>query len=720
MSRSTSTYLTGYAPPAAPPAFQLADIIPILLARRWLILRVTLAVMLLAVVAAMMMPRQYTSSAVVMLDQRKNNITDLSAVLSQLPTDPATLQNQIQILNSRELATEVITRLQLYNDPEFNPVLLPPGPASLFRLSFWFPDSGNPDVAIAHDRILANFLKHVSAEANGLSTAITIYVTAKDAAKAQTIANALAQAYVDDQVNAKRNANQGTSDWLDQRTNDLAQQLMMQQQAVQEYKAQHGLNDSAPGNSLVDQQMAAINAQIVQGRSELAEKQAQLDRVGPSAAAGNAADVSQVVGSPLIIQLRGQQADLLRQEADLSSKYGPLHPKLQAVQAQTRDLNTKIAQEITRIAGSLGNDVQTARAHLNSLEQSLSQVERQANGQNQARVQLQALQSNADSTKAQYEAFVGRMRATADQDGVAAPESRIISSATLPLQPSGPRRALIVGASLPLGFLLGILVALLSERFGGVLPLRVKAAPRAATIFPPRPVVQTKPARAVPTALPAIWDGPPILAELANAEKMSAASYVVDYPASRYAEAMSALISQLDAREGGGAAVVAVTAAQDSESKSALAVSIARAAAQMGRKTVLIDCDPGQMASRTMEAPTKAGLYEVLTGTVPLSQALAKDSRSGVYTLAMTRRPPKLSTMFNSAAMARLLQVLKEGADLVVLDCSRAAAPEAGMLARLGDATLLVTRKELLSKSALAKSLEALTGAAPLAIIATK
>ena len=76
-----------------------------------------------------------------------------------------------------------------------------------------------------------------------------------------------------------------------------------------------------------------------------------------------------------------------------------------------------------------------------------------------------------------------------------------------------------------------------------------------------------------------------------------------------------------------------------------------------------------------------------------------------------------------SDAMSRLLQVLKEGADLVVLDCSRAAAgPEAGMLAHLCDATLLVTRKESLGKMALSKSVSLLTGAhaAPLAIIATK
>jgi Mrp family chromosome partitioning ATPase len=86
----------------------------------------------------------------------------------------------------------------------------------------------------------------------------------------------------------------------------------------------------------------------------------------------------------------------------------------------------------------------------------------------------------------------------------------------------------------------------------------------------------------------------------------------------------------------------------------------------------------------------------------------------------MTKRPPKLSAMFKSAAMARLVQVLKGGADMVVMNCSGAMAPEAGMLAKLGDATLLVTRKELLNKNALARSVEALAGSAPLAIIATR
>ena len=218
----------------------------------------------------------------------------------------------------------MVARLKLDGDPEFNPTLAPEGATGIFHLSFWTGPIIRrrvSDTDLTHDRILSNFLKHVSADANGLSTAITISATASTPKKAQVIANALAKAYVDNQAAQLRNAAQGTSDWLDKRTrNDLAQQLMQEQSAVQAYKARHGLNDSAPGNSLVDQQMTAINAQIVPGCSILAEK-AGAARPGRAfgGQAGNADMVSQVVNSPLITQLRTQQADLVKQEADLAA-----------------------------------------------------------------------------------------------------------------------------------------------------------------------------------------------------------------------------------------------------------------------------------------------------------------------------------------------------------------------------------------------------------------
>ncbi len=726
-------FAPAYAPPYPNPTFQLADLLRLIDARRQLIIRVALGVILCALAAAIILPTTWSSSSVVMLDSRKNNITDLSAVLSQLSADPASMQNQLQILQSRELAAEVITRLKLDNDPEFNPALAQPSlvqlvgmMVSLINPKNWFENDTPVGGVVSRDRIIDTFLKHISANAEGLSTTITVTATSRNPNKAALIANTLADVYVKAQVATKVDATTATTGWLNNRLSDLAQQLQVQEEAIQRYKAQHNLNDSAPGNSLVDQQMGAINAQIVQQRSDLAEKQAIQDRIEHLVASGNPADVSQIVSSPLIVQLRTQQATLISQESDLNSKYGPLHPKMQAIQQQKRDLDYKITQEVNRLAASASNDVMVSRAHLNSLLGSLGGTEGTARTQNMARVQLQALESNAASTRAQYEAFVQRLRSSQNLDDVQTPDSRIISPAPVPLNPSGPKRTLIVGASIPLGLLLGLLAALIAEKVGPLMPVRVNGAPRAALVPAAAPAMKPRrPARprpAAPSQPVAVWSGPPILSQINDPAQLRAADFVLDYPASKYAHAMAALVRQLESKEGDGA-IVALTSADNGESRSAIAVSLARAAARMGKKAILVDCAPGHMASRAMKTRIRSGLYEVLTGAVPLNQALAKDPRGDVYLLGTAKRAPNSLTMYSSAPMAKLVQVLRGGADFVVIDCGPAnASPDAALIARLADATLLVSKRSALNSPMVTNAAKILESAksAPIGIVVTK
>jgi len=702
-------------PPYAPQNFQLADLIRMIDARRTLILRVMIGTILCALAVALVLPTTYSSSAVVMLDPRKNNVTDLTAVLSQMTSDPASVQNQIQIIGSRDLAITVIDQLNLGDDPEYNPALNPPSLLSLLNPKALFGDAATAPTN--RDRIIDTFQKNVTAEAQGLSTAITITAKSRDPAKAARIANALADAYVKSQVATKLNATAATTDWLNNRLQELAGQLQAQEEDVQAYKAQHNLNDSGPGNSIIDQQMVGISAQIVQARSDLAEKQAIADRINSS----NPAEAAQIASSPVIVQLRGQQGTLLAEEGALNSKYGPLHPKMQALQQQKRDLDFKITQEVNRMAASANNDVIVARAHLNSLQGSLGGTEGTARTQNMARVQLQALESNVASTRAIYEAFVQRLRAAQNMDDVQTPESRVISTAPVPLKPSAPKRMLIVGASIPLGALLGLLAALLAEKLGPMMPVRVNGAPRAAIVPPLKKPRAPRPRTAA--APIATWNGPPILGEINDPAALRAADFVLDYPASKYSHAMAALVRQLEAAPDSGGAIVALTSADTSESRSAIAVSLARAASQMGKKAIIVDCAPARLASKVMKAPVRTGIYDVLTGAVPLNQALAKDPRGEVYLLGSTRKPPNSLTMYTSEPMARLVSVLRGGADFVVIDCGPAnGGPDAALIARLADATVLVSKRQMLHSPLVANAARILASAkaAPVGIVVTK
>jgi uncharacterized protein involved in exopolysaccharide biosynthesis/Mrp family chromosome partitioning ATPase len=699
--------------PAQPSGFGIEEFVAVLKKHRWLIAKIAGAVMLAATLYAFSQPTIYSASAVVLLDGRKNTVADASAVLTQLQPDlPATIQNQLQIITSRELAEKVIAELGLADDPEFNGSLPATGLAGMADPRNWDGDiAANTD----KDKLVDTFLKHIWADANGQSTTITVSANSRDPKKAARIANAVVRAYVADQVGGRHAATSQTTDWLQGRVNDLAAQLQAQNEAIQRFKARNGLADAGPGGSLVDQQMVGINNQIVQARSDLDQKVAQQQSLS-----GDPASASAVVASPLITQLRTQQATLAQQEADLASRYGPMHPKLVELQAQRRDLEQKIAQEVNRIASSVSGEVNTARSHLQSLQGSLARAEQLSVNQNMARTQLASMEANATSTRTSYETFVTRLRQAQDQDATLTPESRILSNAAVPQSPSAPKRKVIVGASLPLGLMLGAVWALLLERFGYLLRSKSK---RRGGIARGRPARALRPgetwAQDGAKDWAKDWEGPPILGELVNTRSLAAADYVIDWPASRFARASAALVRQLEARRGEGA-VVALTAPEPGDSKSVVAVAMARAAAAMGKRAVIVDCDPTHRTAAAFHSDPAAGLYEVLTGAVPLNQALVRDPKSGAFLLMLKQRPAQAAAMFASPQMHRLLEILRDSCDLVILDCGLALnGPETALIARQADATLLVSPRARLHGRSLAHATQMLQNAkaAPVGLV---
>jgi Mrp family chromosome partitioning ATPase len=78
--------------------------------------------------------------------------------------------------------------------------------------------------------------------------------------------------------------------------------------------------------------------------------------------------------------------------------------------------------------------------------------------------------------------------------------------------------------------------------------------------------------------------------------------------------------------------------------------------------------------------------------------------------------------MFGSVQMKKLIRLLRDNCDMVVIDCGEAGTPETWPLAQLSDATLLVSRRNVLNTPALSRSVHLLSSAksAPLGLIVTR
>src|SRR6185295_791918 len=183
---------------------------------------------------------------------------------------------------------------------------------------------------------------------------------------------------------------------------EMATQVQADEAAVQAYKAENNII-TTPTGSIVDQQTVSVSVQLINAKADLAQKTALYNRVLQLQRAGRAVDISQVIASPLIAQLRAQEADLQRQEAQLASRYLPEHPKMVDIQSQKRDARNKIGGEVARVVESLSNDVAVGRANVESLQASLDQLQSRFQTQNTASAKLKGLESIASSSRSIYE-----------------------------------------------------------------------------------------------------------------------------------------------------------------------------------------------------------------------------------------------------------------------------------------------------------------------------
>ena len=96
--------------------------------------------------------------------------------------------------------------------------------------------------------------------------------------RAAKIANAIANAYVVDTLEAKYQATKTAGGWLQDRLKELRQQAATYERAVVEYKAKNNIVDTG-GRLMNEQQMGELNSALTIARAQSAEALARLDRV---------------------------------------------------------------------------------------------------------------------------------------------------------------------------------------------------------------------------------------------------------------------------------------------------------------------------------------------------------------------------------------------------------------------------------------------------------
>ena len=157
--------------------------------------------------------------------------------------------------------------------------------------------------------------------------------------------------------------------------------------------------------------------------------------------------------------------------------------------------------------------------------------------------------------------------------------------------------------------------------------------------------------------------------------------------------------------------VVQVTSPSPGEGKTLVAVNLAIAFAQAGDRVVLVGGDLRRpRMEEVLDVPLTPGLTAVLIGDVTLPQAIQPASAvPNLSVLPAGYPPPNPSELLSGERARRLIDVLGQTYDVVVLDCPPVLpVTDSLVLARMADTTLLVTSANKTSKRSLTRAVELL------------
>ena len=643
---------------------------------------------------------KYTATAQVMLDVRKEQVTDMSAVLSGLPADSSVVDTEVEVLKSRSLASRVVKDLKLEQDPYFNPYLPNAKGATAWLSSIKkaaAPSATTDPVELQRqrERIVDNVLDGLKVRRAGLTYLISVDYTHTDPKRASELANAFANLYLTEQLEAKFDATAKANEWLDTRVAELRDQVAQADAAVQQYKIANNLL-SAEGATLTEQEISGLNQQLAASRAAQAETDARLAIARQQLARGSTGeDVGESLNSPVVQQLREQRAPQSAQVADQAGRYGDRHPDLLKARRELADIDGQIQAEIRRIISNLEAQAQVARQRTGSVAASVSQSKGTLAGNNRASIGLAELERKAQSVKTLYESLLARFKQTTAQDGIEQADARVVSPAKIPTRPSYPKPSLNLALGLVLALGAGVASIVLAEILMAGLFTEDEVERRLGLPY----------LGAVPSLGTTVDDAKTL-------KGMTPPDYLLAKPLSSFAESLRKLrASILFSKVGEPVKVIAVTSSLPGEGKTTTTFSLARTLATSGAKVIVVDCDLRQSAiSQFLKEPAPVGLLEVLNGVSTLEQALI-DDESGCHILPLAKSSYTPRDVLGSSAMHRLLQELRNRYEIVLLDTAPLLAiADTRILAPHADAVVMLVRWKKTPVKAVQSALALLQG----------
>jgi len=643
--------------------------------------------LLLAVAQLSTTTRLYTSHVDIVIGRSvdADAFQDYSGVVSRAAE--IQIETELQILTSEQIARRVVRRLSLHENARFMEsqttllgefLSVPRATVSTVLenaaalMSDGLPDAAtlaNADIdpeVLAFEEAVGKLRANIHATSERGSRVLRVRYTSASPRLSAQIANAVAESYIDDQLEAMDAASQRAVDWLRQRRDELRLQLEEVSRLVEAYREEHGLL-GVDVDMLASAELERLSGDLIAARALVVELETRDRRLAEIVEnEDTSAVVRETAGQGITSGLRSRYLEVLRNYNSLASTLGDSHEQTQRRQRELQEIETLMFEEVRRSARLLREDLRAARERVEGLEAAQARVGERVGADQAVIMQLRDLENNVETVRSLYTSFQQRHQEATQRQEIPVSNARVLNRAGVPNSPSSPNAILLLG----MGGLLGLMFAggwigvrewrddkvrseehvrtqLGLEHLGGLTVIRGRTK-------------KVSPAATNATAHERDVAFPGIL------------TYAAENPLSNFAEILRTGKMGLTLQNGQSqrAPKVGFVSCFPAEGKTTVAANFANLLAQQGENVVLIDADlrnPG--LTRATGEHFDTGLVDVLLGEADWREIAYRVAETGVTLIPNgKRRIAHSAELLSSRGMRDLLEQLDQLYDYVILD----------------------------------------------------
>jgi polysaccharide biosynthesis transport protein len=607
--------------------------------RRWVILSVLLAFVAIGVLLTLMTTPLYTATIRLQIDRNVAKVVEGGNVSPLEGSDFEFMRTQYELLMGRTIGERVASALKLGEDPDF---LKPREFSILGALRGLFASKSPADgQASANRESAATGVVIANRVVRPVSGSRLVDVSYSDPVptRAQRIVTALADAFINSNLDKRFQANSYAKIFLEDQAKQLKLRLEESEKALLAFGQKEQIVSVTEKSSIAENNLASANATL----GSLASERIKNQELWRQVETAKAINLPQFLSNSVIDGLRGKRKELETEYQEKLETFKPSYPAMVQISNKIAEIDRQLASEVNTIKLALKGAYESSLNQETEMKKRIDGLRAEVLDLQKRSIEYNILKREADTNRALYDGLLQRYKEVDIAGGVGANNVFIVDKAVTPGSPSSPQMSRALMISLALGSMAGIGAAYLLERLDDTV----------------RTTDDLERITGLTTLgmIPKNEGGKSLEAELAD-------------PRSQISEACRSLCTSLQfATDTGLPKTLLVTSSGPGEGKSTTALVIARHFAVMGLKVLLVDGDLRKPSMHVkLGLPNGIGLTNFLTGSASPPEVIQSTGSPNLAFIASGPLPPNASDLLGGARMLSLLSVGIEVFDLIIID----------------------------------------------------